>query len=121
MIRKYLSNYVIYDTQIYLNHLVHIDNCGNAVIEKFERELPNTEYVNDIILAVKCQSESDLRLLSQSIEKHTSEGVKNKLELAKKTIECLKEDPVGQCDDFGCLLVKISQREGRIRLVPLKP
>lgn len=116
-----MSNYVIYDTQIYLNHLVHIDNCGNAVIEKFEQELPNTEYVNDVILAVKCQSVSDLRWLSQSLENHTGEGVKNKLELAKKTIECLKENPVEQCGDFGCLLVKISQREGRIRLVPLKP
>ncbi len=48
---RYISNYIVYRSKLYVNNVMSIDGCG-VTLEKVNDELAHTEYVAGIIAIV---------------------------------------------------------------------
>lgn len=48
---RYISNYIVYRSKLYVNNVMSIDGCG-VTLEKVHDELAHTEYVAGIIAIV---------------------------------------------------------------------
>lgn len=108
MTKKFISNYIVYQSQVYVNSVINVGEDG-ICIEKFENETAFTEFVDGILAVIENDEQiAEIEKYVRCTSRVTSDVIEYLKNIESKSTENSKTQPK---------LVQIVASQGIVKLL----